>query len=110
LNRSLYGLKQVSQAWYNRFASYLVSPGFVEDKSDTSLFIHWRGNDIVYLLYVEDIVLTASSVALLQRTIATLQHELAMKDLGLYFLGVTVKRRSQSLFLHWRGVSTPSTL
>jgi hypothetical protein len=68
-NKSLYGLKQVSQAWYHYFASYLVSVGFVEAKSDTSLFIYRRGTDIAYLLlYVDDIVLTGSNPELLQRT------------------------------------------
>jgi hypothetical protein len=72
LNRSLYGLKQVARAWYSRFATYLASIGFVQAKSDTSLFIYQRGEDIVYLLYVDDIVLTASTVDLLQRTIIAL--------------------------------------
>jgi hypothetical protein len=39
LNKSLYGLKQVPRAWYNRFATYITSLGFVEAKSDTSLFV-----------------------------------------------------------------------
>jgi hypothetical protein len=69
LNRSLYGLKQAPRAWYSRFATYLSFIGFVEAKSDTSLFIYRRGDDIVYLLlYVDDIVLTASTTDLLQRT------------------------------------------
>jgi hypothetical protein len=81
LNRSLYGLKQALRAWYSRFASYLASIGFVEAESGTSLFIYRRGDDTVYLLlYVDDIVLTAST-ADLQRTIAALQREFAMKDL-----------------------------
>jgi hypothetical protein len=71
LNRSLYGLKQAPRAWYSRFASYLASIGFVEAKSDTSLFIYRRDNDTVYLLlYVDDIVPTASNADLLQRTIS----------------------------------------
>jgi hypothetical protein len=96
LNRSLYGLKQAPRAWYNRFASYLASIGFVEAKSDTSLFIYRRDNDTVYLLlYVDDIVLTASNADLLQRTIVALQREFAMKDLGPlhHFLGITAERR-----------------
>jgi hypothetical protein len=96
LNRSLYGLKQAPRAWYSRFASYLASIGFIEAKSDTSLFIYRRGKDIVYLLlYVNDIVLTASTADLLQRTIAALQLEFAMKDLGPlhHFLGITAERR-----------------
>jgi hypothetical protein len=45
---------------------YITSLGFVEAKSDTSLFIFWRGIDMIYLLlYVDDIVLTASSATLL---------------------------------------------
>jgi hypothetical protein len=40
--------------------------GFVKSKSNTSLFIFRRGTDTIYLLlYVDDIVLTASSAALL---------------------------------------------
>jgi hypothetical protein len=45
---------------------YITSLGFVEAKSNTSLFVFWRGIDTVYfLLYVDYIVLTASSAALL---------------------------------------------
>ena len=87
LSFSLYDFKQAPQTWYSWFVSYLVSLGFVEAKSDTSLFILQRVNDTVYLLYVDDIVLTASNAALLQRTITVLQREFAM-DLGpLHFLG-----------------------
>jgi hypothetical protein len=102
LNRSLYGLKQAPWARYSYFATYLASIGFVEAKSDTSLFIYQQGEDIVYLLYVDDIVLTASTVDLLQHTIIALQREFAMKDLGSHhhFRGITVKRWPQGLFLH----------
>jgi hypothetical protein len=83
LNKSLCGLKQAPRAWYNRFATYITSLGFVEAKSDTSLFVFRRGSDMVYLLlYVDDIVLTASSAALLQQTISVLKREFAMKDLA----------------------------
>jgi hypothetical protein len=69
----LYSLNQAPRAWYSRFASYLASIGFIEAKSDTSIFIYRRGEDIVYLLlYVDDIVLTASTADLLQRTITAL--------------------------------------
>jgi hypothetical protein len=70
--------------------------------SDTSLFIFRRGSDTVYLLlYVDDIILTASSMELLRRTISALQREFAMKDLRPlhHFLGITVERRPDGLFL-----------
>jgi hypothetical protein len=68
-NKSIYDLKQVPRVWYHCFASYLVSLGFVEAMSDTSLFVYRHGTDTAYmLLYVDDIVLTASSLDLLQCT------------------------------------------
>jgi hypothetical protein len=73
LSKSLYDLKQAPRAWYSRFATFLCSKGFVEAKSHTSLFLLHRGPDTVYLLlYVDDIVLTASSPGLLCRIISCL--------------------------------------
>jgi hypothetical protein len=103
LNRSMYGLKQAPRAWYSRFATYLVFIGFVEAKSNTSLFIYRRGDETVYLLlYGEGIVLTSSTANLLQRTIGALQREFTVKDLGPlpHFLGITAEHRPQGLFLH----------
>jgi len=93
LNKSLYGLKQAPRAWYSRFATQLVSLGFVEAKSDTSLFVYQHGSDTAYLLlYVDDIVLTASSPGFLRRIISALQQEFSMKHLAElhHFLGMRV--------------------
>jgi hypothetical protein len=52
--------------------------------------------DTTYLLlYVGDIVLTASSPKLLQRTTTTLQQQFTMKGISLlqYFFGVSVEQR-----------------
>ncbi|GJX36836.1 ribonuclease H-like domain-containing protein [Tanacetum coccineum] len=66
LQRSLYGFKQASRAWFQRFASYATRVGFQHSKTDSSLFIFHRGSDIAYLLlYVDDIILTTSSSAFL---------------------------------------------
>ena len=97
--------KQAPRAWYSRFATFLLTLGFTEAKSDTSLFIYRRGDETAYLLlYVDDIVLTASSQQLLQSVISSLQQEFAMKDLGQlhHFLGVTVEPRPSGLLLHQR--------
>jgi hypothetical protein len=106
LNKSLCGLKQAPRAWYNRFATYITSLGFVEAKSDTSLFVFRRGSDMVYLLlYADDIVLTASSAALLQQTISALKREFVMKDLAPpphHFLGVSVQHQADRLVLTQR--------
>jgi hypothetical protein len=67
-----------------------------------ALFVFQRGTDTIYLLlYIDDIVLTASSAALLQQTISTLKQKFATKDLGplYYFLGVSVQHQADGLFL-----------
>ncbi|GJY44910.1 ribonuclease H-like domain-containing protein [Tanacetum coccineum] len=75
LQRSLYGLKQAPRAWFQRFASYATR--------------------------VDDIILTTSSSAFLQRIIASLHSEFAMTDLGSlnYFLGISAQRSTSGLFL-----------
>jgi hypothetical protein len=105
LNMSLYGLKQAPRAWNTRFAAFLLTLGFLEAKSDTSLFIYHHGAETAYLLlYVDDIVLTASSELLLRRIITSLQQEFTMKDLGVlhHFLGVTVEPHPAGILLYQR--------
>ncbi|GKA07882.1 ribonuclease H-like domain-containing protein [Tanacetum coccineum] len=61
-----------------------------------------RVSDTAYLLlYVDDIILTASSTAFLQSIIATLHAEFSMTDLGPlnYFLGIFVTRNTSGMFL-----------
>jgi hypothetical protein len=72
---------------------------------DTSLFVYRNGGDIAYLLlYVDDIVLKASSNTPLQHIIDCLHSEFAMTDLGdLHdFLHMSVTRSSDGLFLSQR--------
>ncbi|KAK4358263.1 hypothetical protein RND71_023873 [Anisodus tanguticus] len=105
LKKSLYGLKQSPQAWYTRFADFVSTIGFTHSRSDNSLFIYRPGLTLAYiLLYVDDIILTASSDALRQSIMAMLSSEFAMKDLAplSYFLGIVVKRHSDGLFLSQR--------
>ncbi|GKE79782.1 ribonuclease H-like domain-containing protein, partial [Tanacetum coccineum] len=53
------------------------------------------------LIYVDDIVLTASSTNLLRRIIFSLHKEFDMTDLGAlnYFLGISVTRDSIGMFM-----------
>ncbi|GJY07385.1 ribonuclease H-like domain-containing protein [Tanacetum coccineum] len=102
LQRFLYGLKQAPRAWFQRFVTYAVRVGFHHSKTDSSLLIFRKGADTAYLLlYVDDIILTASSSAFLQRIISSLHGEFAMTDLGPlnYFLGIVVTRTLDGIFL-----------
>ncbi|XP_048501649.1 uncharacterized mitochondrial protein AtMg00810-like [Beta vulgaris subsp. vulgaris] len=102
LKKSLYGLKQAPRAWYQRFADFVATIGFSHSKSDHSLFIYNNGSDIAYLLlYVDDIILTASSDHFRKNIMTLLASEFAMKDLGplSFFLGVAVTHSAHGLFL-----------
>ncbi|GKA84278.1 ribonuclease H-like domain-containing protein [Tanacetum coccineum] len=81
---------------------YMHQPlGFV-DSAILIMFIICSVHYMAYLLlYVDDIVLTASSTALLQRIITLLHGEFAMTDLGSlnYFLGISAQRSKSGLFL-----------
>ena len=62
LRKSLYGLKQAQREWFHRFATHIHGLGFKVSLSDSSLFVLTHGTDTAHLLlYVNDIVLSASS-------------------------------------------------
>ncbi|GJU76430.1 ribonuclease H-like domain-containing protein [Tanacetum coccineum] len=105
LRRSLYGLKQAPRAWFQHFAGYAIRAGFYHSRCDSSLFIYRQRSQVAYLLlYVDDIILTASCTTLLQQLIDSLHREFDMTDLGAlnYFLGISVVRHSTGLFLSQR--------
>lgn len=103
LSRSLYGLRQAPRAWFTRFTDYVKSISFTQTRSDSSLFVLRAGGDVVayLLLYVDDMVLAASSSALLHQLVAKLQNAFAVKDMGplAYFLGINVRRTNDDFFL-----------
>jgi hypothetical protein len=102
LHKSLYGLKQAPWAWYQWFAHFAHCLGFVASKLGVSLFIYQHGQELAYiLLYVDDIVITASSDTLLRRFTTQLHSEFAMTDLGAlsFFLGVSVTRMPSGMVL-----------
>ena len=76
--------------------------GFVATRSDLSLFVYRHGMDTLFLLlYVDGIVLTNSSAAVLKRVDTQLTGEFAMKDMGdLHFsLGIRVTLTADGFFL-----------
>lgn len=102
LRKSLYGLTQTPRAWYHRFATFISSKGFQSAASYQSLFVYRSGNNIAYLLlYVDGIILTASTDTFLKSIIQTLSAEFAMIDLGHlhHFLGIQVIHTTRGLVL-----------
>lgn len=102
LQKALYGLKQAPKQWFSRLSSVLRSFGFIQSKSDYSLFTkHQNQLHTAILVYVDDLILAGNDPL----TIAQSKHFLAtqfhMKDLAhlRYFLGIEVDRSLQGIFL-----------
>jgi hypothetical protein len=102
LLRSLYGLRQAPRAWFTRFVDHALALGILQSKADPSLFIYGHGASMAYLLlYVDDIILSASTTTLLHQIIANLKFAFALKDVGpvSYFLSVDVRRTATGFTL-----------
>lgn len=102
LNKALYGLRQAPRAWFSMFSSFLLDIGFVNSKSDTSLFILHTASDMtLVLVYVDDIVITGSNTVFISDLIAKLSSKFVMKDLGplSYFLGIEIQSYANGLLL-----------
>ena len=102
LHKALYGLKQAPRAWYHRLQEHLLSNGFVNSSSDSSLFIYKQGPATLFLLvYVDDILITGSSSKAIAKLITILSSEFAVKDLGglHYFLGINALHVEDGLLL-----------
>ena len=96
LHKALYGLKQAPRAWFDRLKTALVKYGFQPSRCDPSLFTLYSGLESVYLLvYVDDIIITGSSLPLIHQLVQQLHTEFALKQLGDldYFLGIQVQKQ-----------------
>ncbi|CAM8971900.1 unnamed protein product [Rhodiola kirilowii] len=105
LNKSLYGLKQAPRQWFSKFADSLFNYGFIQSPNDHYIFTLNRDNEfIILLVYVDDIVMTGTSVPLISAIKAFIHAEFRIKDLGLlkYFLGIEVARSSSGIFINQR--------
>nr|GEV29057.1 ribonuclease H-like domain-containing protein [Tanacetum cinerariifolium] len=94
--------------------SLVVKPETIRTVLSLAISRHWPvhqldGAYIGYLLlYADDIVLTASSTAFLQRIITSLHIVFSMTDFGPlnYFLGISVTRNTSGMFLSQQKYAT----
>lgn len=102
LNNAIYGLKQAPRAWNHTLTAALLSWGFINSKSDSSLFILRRGQSMLLMLvYVDDVILTGNDTSLICDMISTFDSRFALKDLGSLscFLGIQVATVSSGIIL-----------
>ena len=97
LNKSLYGLKQSGRNWNMMLHGYLVKEGFTQSLADPCVYISLVDGDankcIILIIWVDDLIISASNSTLLQSTKDNLSRQFKMKDLGVlcWFLGTEFK-------------------
>lgn len=105
LCKSIYGLKQASRQWYQKFSDALLAFGFTASLNDTSMFTYKSGKEFLTLIvYVDDIVLTGTSQLIMSQVKEYLNKKFSIKDLGHihYFLGIEVARSASGIFINQR--------
>ena len=107
LHKSLYGLKQAPRCWFAKLTTTLKDYGFEQSLSDYSLFTLADTNGdfrLHVLVYVDDLIVSGSSLDIIQKFKDYLCSTFKMKDLGLlkYFLGIEVARSPQGMYLNQR--------
>ena len=91
LKKSIYGLKQSGRMWNNLLHSYLEQQGFKQSKSDHCVYVRANGlNKAILIVWVDDIILAASTLAEATLVKTMLGKRFQMKDFGQVsnFLGI----------------------
>jgi hypothetical protein len=102
LRHALYGLKQAPRAWFAKFNSIVHQFGYSSNPHDTTLFIrHSDKGVILFLLYVDDMIITGDDHSGISDFKQFLHQNFEMKDLGhmSYFLGLEVSFDSTGYYL-----------
>lgn len=83
LKKALYGLRQAPRGWYSRIEGYFAREGFKRCYCEHTLFVKTEGSRaLIVSLYVDDLIYTSDSEALLEEFKRSMKEEFAMTDLG----------------------------
>jgi len=100
----LYGLKQAPRAWNKRIDSFLTSFGFEKFSIEHGVYIKIVSETeiVVLCLYVDDLLITSSSLTAIEALKQGLKSEFEMTDLAIlpYFLWFEFAYTEKGIFMH----------
>ena len=83
LNKSLHGLKQSRRNWNHVLDRFLLENSYVQSPVDNCVYIKHIGSGFVAMLvWLDDLILTASNVLRMSKGKGMLKERFYMKDLG----------------------------
>lgn len=100
LKKSIYGLKQASRQWFEKFSSAILSLGFTKINGDHTLFLSTSSRGIIILLlYVDDILIASDTKAAVTWFVSQLRSYFKLRDLSAlkYFLGLEIARSASGI-------------
>jgi len=96
LKKSLYGLKQTPRQWYLKFDRFMSEQGYTRCHSDHWVYLKRKNNGsyIIFLLYVDDMLVAGSNMQEINVLKKKLANSFAMKDLvaAKQILGMRITR------------------
>ncbi|KAL0287174.1 UNVERIFIED_CONTAM: Retrovirus-related Pol polyprotein from transposon TNT 1-94 [Sesamum angustifolium] len=110
LQRSIYGLKQISQSWNTRFDEVIRGYDFIKNEHDPCVYKKINGSSVAYLvLYVVGILLIDNDVKMFGDIKAWLFTQFSMKNRYTrpditYTLSVTSRYQACAGEAHWNTV------
>lgn len=97
LSKALYGLKQAPRAWYAKLRKCLKKLGFEKFPYEHVVYLRREGGEVLIVgVYVDDLLVTETSLVNIQKFKQQMAEEFEMSDLGLlsYYLGIEVCQES----------------
>jgi hypothetical protein len=102
LRKALYGLRQAPQAWNSKLDDTLKKMDFVQSEHEHAMYRRSHGDDILLVgVYVDDLVITGSSLATVEEFKEEMKRAFLMNDLRLlsFYLGIELRQDAGGITL-----------
>lgn len=82
--KSLYGMKQGSKQWHQKFDEIMFSNGFSINEANKCIYRKFvDGKGVIICLYVDDILIFVTELEQVENTKRFLSNNFDMKDVGI---------------------------